>query len=251
MSNLDDFATLIQFLAPGMPIPSSKAGRWTLFRALVNGREPGPASPVFLEIQDRILKAELAAKGITRLPDLAPSQDRMYLWQGDITTLEIEGIVNAANSALLGCFQPGHGCIDNAIHTQAGVQLRQACAELMAGQGHPEAVGLAKLTPGFNLPARWVIHTVGPSVPSALTEAHRQQLASCYRSCLALAASRGMKSLALCCISTGEFRFPPEAAAPIAVREVRRHLAEGSCLKAVVFNVFRDEDWRIYRALLA
>ena len=250
MSNLEDLAALIGFLAPGTAIPPTKEERWGLFRALVNVRDPDPVSADFLEIQDRVLKSEIASKGITGLGKLTPVQDRLYLWQGDITTLEVDGIVNAANSGLLGCFHPGHGCIDNAIHTCAGVQLRQACAEIMGAQGHPEPVGQAKLTPGFKLPARHVIHTVGPKISGPLTGKDKEQLASCYRSCLHLAESSGLKSLALCGISTGEFRFPPYEAARIAVAEVKQHLAGGSRLEAVVFNVFRGEDGSIYRDLL-
>ncbi len=247
----EDLARLIAFLAPGMPVPPTQEARWRRFRALVNLRPPGPVSAEFLEIQDRILKSVTAAKGITRSRELAPVQDRLQLWQGDITTLEVDGIVNAANSALLGCFHPGHDCIDNIIHTYAGVQLRQACAEIMAEQGHPEPVGQAKLTPGFNLPARHVLHTVGPMIEGLPTEEQRQQLASCYRACLGLAEASGLESLALCCISTGVYRFPPREAARIAVQETKRHLAGGSRLENVVFNVFRDEDLEIYRALLA
>ena len=247
----DDLAKLINLLAPGVAMPETREGRWRLFRALVNLRAPGPVSAAFLELQDRLLKSEIAAKGITRSRALAPVQDRLHLWQGDITTLEVDGIVNAANSALLGCFHPGHDCIDNVIHTYAGVQLRQACAEIMEKQGHPEPVGKAKLTPGFNLPARYVLHTVGPMIMGPLTEEDRELLASCYRSCLGLAESSGQASLAFCCISTGVYRFPPGEAARIAVAEAKRHLAGGSRLEAIVFNVFRDEDLELYRALLA
>lgn len=250
VSDLGDLATLIAFLAPGASIPSTREGRWKVFRALVNLRDPEPASAAFLKIQDRFLRSEIAAKGVTRIHELTPVQDRLYLWQGDITALGVDGIVNAANNALLGCFHPGHDCIDNIIHTYAGVQLRQACAAIMSKQGHPEPVGGAKITPGFNLPARYVLHTVGPMISGPLTKEDQEQLASCYRSCLGLAEASGLKSLALCCISTGVFRFPPREAARIAVAEAKRHVADGGRLEAVVFNVFRDEDLEIYRSLL-
>ena len=250
MSDLEDLATLIAILAPGASIPLTKNERWRLFRALVNLREPGPVSAAFLATQNRLLKSEIAAKGIIRSRELALVQDRLHLWQGDITTLDVDGIVNAANNTLLGCFHPGHDCIDNIIHTYAGVQLRQACAEIMRKQGHLEPVGRAKITPGFNLPARYVLHTVGPMISGPLTEKNQEQLASCYRSCLDLADVCGLKSLALCCISTGVFRFPPREAAHIAVVEAKRHLVNGSRMEAIVFNVFRDEDLKIYRSLL-
>ncbi|HWQ07848.1 MAG TPA: macro domain-containing protein, partial [Holophaga sp.] len=205
MSLHDDLAALIALLAPGRPIPPTQDARWRLFRALVNLRAPGPASAAFLDVQDRVLASVIAAKGITRSRELVPVQGRLHLWQGDITTLDVDGIVNAANSALLGCFHPCHDCIDNVIHTHAGVQLRQACAEIMAQQGHPEPVGQAKLTPGFNLPARHVLHTVGPIIDGPLAEEQRRQLASCYHACLDLAESQGLASLAFCCISTGVY----------------------------------------------
>ena len=179
-----------------------------------------------------------------------PSDARIVLWQGNITRLNADAIVNAANSALLGCFIPCHRCIDNAIHSAAGLQLRAACEELIKRQGHPEPTGAAKITAGYNLPARHVLHTVGPIVHGALTEEHRQLLASCYRSCLTLAAKNELKSVAFCCISTGEFHFPNDAAAEIAVREVRDFLTMPSSIERVVFNVFKDADLHIYERLL-
>ena len=176
---------------------------------------------------------------------------RIILWQGDITRLNADAIVNAANSALLGCFIPCHRCIDNAIHSAAGLQLRAECAALMERQGHSEKTGTAKITRGYNLPARHVIHTVGPIVSSALTDEHRELLASCYRSCLHLAAEHGLRSIAFCCISTGEFHFPNKEAAEIAVREVRAFLGRSTSIERVVFNVFKDEDRMIYERLLS
>ena len=233
---------------PEGAVPAEEGEQKRLLRALMNVRPPRIAARQFLEIQDAYLQAETAAKGVTDVGDLRPAEEGICLWRGDITTLRCGAIVNAANSRMLGCFVPCHGCIDNAIHTFAGVQLRLACAELMERQGHEEPTGGAKLTPAFNLPCRYVLHTVGPIVTGRLTDRQERQLASCYRSCLALAAEHGIESVAFCCISTGEFRFPPERAAEIAVETVR------ACRKEfgvqVVFNVFKESDERIYRRLL-
>ena len=233
---------------PEGAVPAEEGEQKRLLRALMNVRPPRIAAREFLEIQDAYLQAETAAKGVTDVGDLRPAEEGICLWRGDITTLRCGAIVNAANSQMLGCFVPCHGCIDNAIHTFAGVQLRLACAELMERQGHEEPTGGAKLTPAFNLPCRYVLHTVGPIVTGRLTDRQERQLASCYRSCLALAAEHGIESVAFCCISTGEFRFPPERAAEIAVETVR------ACRKElgiqVVFNVFKESDERIYRRLL-
>ena len=224
-----------------------------LLRALMNVRPPRPLSGEFLALQDELLSAEREARGVVdvmALPSVA-SDARIALWQGDITRLAADAIVNAANAALLGCFIPCHHCIDNAIHSAAGLQLRAACAALMEEQGHPEETGTAQITEGYNLPARHVIHTVGPIVSGALTDRHRAQLASCYRSCLSLAAERGLRSIAFCCISTGEFHFPNAAAAEIAVREVRDFLTRDTSIERVIFNVFKDEDRNIYERLLS
>ena len=185
-------------------------------------------------------------KGTTDIDDLSPIQPDIYLWQDDITTLKCDGIVNAANSQMLGCFCPNHGCIDNAIHTFAGVQLRQECAEIMKAQGHAEPTGGAKITRAYNLPCKYVLHTVGPIVRGALTSEHERLLESCYRSCFALADKNGLKSLAFCCISTGEFRFPNERAAEIAVRTVADCKRETKSKIKIVFNVFKRQDYEIY-----
>lgn len=237
---------------PAYRTQATQEAQRELLRALMNVRPPHPLSEEFLRMQDALLSAEREARGVVDVMTLpaVPSDARIVLWQGDITRLNADGIVNAANSALLGCFIPCHRCIDNAIHSAAGLQLRAACAALMERQGHPEATGTAKITAGYNLPARHVLHTVGPIVSGALTEEHRQLLASCYRSCLALAAKNGLKSVAFCCISTGEFHFPNAAAAEIAVREVRAFLAENTSVERVVFNVFKDADLHIYERLL-
>ena len=224
-----------------------------LLRALMNVRPPRPLSEDFLALQDQLLSAEREARGVVdvmALPSVA-SDARIALWQGDITRLAADAIVNAANAALLGCFIPCHRCIDNAIHSAAGLQLRAACAALMEEQGHPEETGTAQITEGYNLPARHVIHTVGPIVSGALTDRHRAQLASCYRSCLSLAVEHGLRSIAFCCISTGEFHFPNAAAAEIAVREVRDFLTRDTSIERVIFNVFKDEDRNIYERLLS
>ncbi|HIV95518.1 MAG TPA: protein-ADP-ribose hydrolase, partial [Candidatus Sellimonas avistercoris] len=190
-------------------------------------------------------------KGITDLTDLTPVSDGIYLWQGDITTLKCDAIVNAANSGMTGCYVPNHRCIDNCIHTFSGIQLRLLCGTIMEKQGYPEPTGTAKLTPAFNLPCRYILHTVGPIVSGRLTETHCRQLADCYQSCLELAAGHGLHSVAFCCISTGEFHFPNDKAAEIAVQTVREFLAKDTSVKNVIFNVFKDLDRDIYTRLLA
>ncbi len=234
----------------GMEIPTDGFGQKRLLRALFNVRMPGPVNGEFLEIQDAYLQEETRQKGITDLSDLTPVQEGLYLWQGDITTLRCGAIVNAANSQMLGCFCPNHGCIDNAIHTYAGIQLRAACAELMERQGHEEETGGAKLTPAFNLPCDFVLHTVGPIVGYRLTNRDRELLASCYRSCLELAEENGIQSVAFCCISTGEFHFPNDRAAEIAVRTVKEYRQQTHSKIEVIFNVFKDIDLQLYRSLL-
>ncbi len=233
-----------------MQIPSDQNEQRSMLRSLMNVRMPKSIDREFLEVQDDYLKEELAAKTITDLADLVPVSDGIYVWQGDITTLRCDAIVNAANSGLTGCYVPCHRCIDNCIHTYAGMQLRLACAEIIKKQGHEEKTGTAKLTPAYNLPCRYVIHTVGPIVSGPLTETHRHQLASCYRSCLELAEKNGIKSIAFCCISTGEFHFPNETAAAIAVETVKSYKRECNSAIQVIFNVFKDADWRIYQRLL-
>lgn len=226
---------------------------WELFRALVNTREPLPASDEFLAAQDRLLRGIIADAGITDADALpaAPLDARLSLWRGDITTLAADAIVNAANSGMLGCWIPGHYCIDNAIHTYAGVQLRLECARIMAAQGHEEPTGQAKVTPAYNLPARFVIHTVGPIANGHPTALHRTQLAQCYRACLSAAAEHGCRTLAFCCISTGVFGFPQQEAANIAVNTVRAWLGEHPNTNLhVIFNVFSAEDETVYRELL-
>lgn len=218
-----------------------------LLRALMNVRAPGAIGEDFLAVQDKYLQEETAAKGVTYPADLEPVEPGIYLWQGDITALASDGIVNAANSGMTGCYVPGHNCIDNCIHTFAGVQLRLACARLMDEQGRPEPAGTAKITPGYNLPCKYVLHTVGPIVQGEVTGEDERQLAGCYRACLELAAEKGLHSLAFCCISTGVFHFPKKRAARLAVDTVRRYRPPDM---QVIFNVHSRENYDIYRALL-
>ena len=233
-----------------MALPGDETAQRRLLRALCNVREPVPAPADFLAVQDAYLQEETRRKGVTDAARIPEAEPGIRLWRGDITTLRCDAIVNAANSALLGCFVPCHGCIDNAIHTYAGVQLRLACAELMAAQGHPEPTGRAKITPAFNLPSRYVLHTVGHIVRNRPTARDEALLAACYRSCLALAAAHGARSVAFCCISTGEFHFPNDLAAQIAVDTVSAWQRNHPQAPAVVFNVFKDEDRALYEALL-
>lgn len=233
-----------------MEIPESAQDQKNLLRSLFNIRMPEPVSEEFLQVQDAYLQGEAAEKGVTDLADLMPIEEGIYLWQGDITTLKCDAIVNAANSQMLGCFYPCHGCIDNAIHTFSGVQLRAACADLMKEQGHSEPTGTAKITPAYNLPCRYVLHTVGPIITGVVTKKDEQLLASCYRSCLELAEQNQVESIAFCCISTGEFHFPNKRAAEIAVKTVREYRQERQRKMEVIFNVFKETDLRIYRQLL-
>lgn len=233
-----------------MEIPESAQDQKNLLRSLFNIRMPEPVSEEFLQVQDAYLQGEAAEKGVTDLADLTPIEEGIYLWQGDITTLKCDAIVNAANSQMLGCFYPCHGCIDNAIHTFSGVQLRAACADLMKEQGHSEPTGTAKITPAYNLPCRYVLHTVGPIITGVVTKKDEELLASCYRSCLELAEQNQVESIAFCCISTGEFHFPNKRAAEIAVKTVREYRQERQSKMEVIFNVFKETDLRIYRQLL-
>ena len=265
-----------------MPVPDSLQERRDLFRALMNVRPPMPVSEEFLRIQDEQLQAQLAEKGLVTLADLDDSwrsserpaetvseglsrgligreprglfggRAPAKVWQGDITRLKVDAIVNAANSQMLGCFVPMHRCIDNAIHSAAGVQLRLACAEMMKGSDEP--TGSARITPGFNLPAKYVIHTVGPIFTTSLPLRQQEaQLASCYTSCLDLAHKYGLASIAFCCISTGEFRFPNDRACGIAVSTVRSWMAghPDSSVKTIIFNTFKDIDHELYQNVLA
>ena len=230
-------------------IPSDEISQKRLLRALFNVRMPKTASGEFKRIQDEYLQEELRLKGVTDIASLAPVATDIYLWKGNITTLKCDGIVNAANSQMLGCFCPNHGCIDNAIHTFAGIGLRQECAEIMKNQGE-EPTGRAKITKAYNLPCEYILHTVGPIVYGELTKQHERGLADCYRSCLTLADKYGLQSIAFCCISTGEFHFPNEKAAEIAVRTVIEYKTHTKSKMKVVFNVFKETDYAIYARIL-
>ena len=243
-----------------MQIPSDLQGKRDLFRALRNVRPPLPASEEFLRLQDEELQEQLQEKGIVNIINTSQntinsqlSTSNFQMWQGDITRLRVDAIVNAANSQMLGCFHPLHKCIDNAIHSAAGVQLREECFQLMLRQGHKEPTGQAKITMAYNLPCKYVIHTVGPIIPNGIpTDFQKEQLASCYRSIMTCADENGLESVAFCCISTGEFRFPNQLAAEIALKTVKDYLAThpNSSVRQVVFNVFKDMDREIYQRLL-
>ena len=234
----------------GMEIPTNTEEQRLLLRGLMNIRMPHPVRKEVLEVQDAYLQEEKKRKGIVEPDNLGEIQPGIILWQGDITTLKCDAIVNAANSGMTGCYAPNHRCIDNAIHTYAGVELRLACEELMEQQGFPEPAGQAKITPAFNLPCQYVMHTVGPIIHGRVTKADKEMLASCYRSCLALAAENNLESVAFCCISTGEFHFPNDLAAQIAVETVKEFLKTQTSVKKVIFNVFKDLDKAIYEKLL-
>ena len=231
-------------------IPANGEDQKRLLRSLMNVRAPGRIDPEFLSIQDEYLTEALADEGITDFRELVPIEPDLYLWRGDITRLRCGAIVNAANSGMTGCYVPCHNCIDNCIHTYAGIQLRLACDEIIRRQGHPEETGKAKITPAFNLPCDYVIHTVGPIVNGRLTKREEGLLADCYRSCLALADANGVESIAFCCISTGVFLFPNDRAAEIAVDTVKQYKKENNSSIKVIFNVFKELDEQLYRRLL-
>ena len=242
---------LIKTLNSEIEIPETEKEKKDLFRTLMNTWKVSELSSEFYEVQDEYLQGVLKVKGITKLEELTEIEENIYLWQGDITTLEVDTIVNAANKALLGCLIPLHRCIDNAIHSQAGLQLRKECDDIIKVQGSFEKTGQAKITKGYNLPAKHVIHTVGPIIYRVVEDDDKELLASCYRNSLKLALENNLKSIAFCCISTGEFRFPNDLAAEIAVAEVREFFRENpnADLK-VVFNVFKDLDKKLYEELL-
>ena len=245
-------AEMPEYQSQAEDFPQDLTSQRRLLRSLMNVRPPMPLKQEFLAMQDDLLSAERDSKGVVdgaALPTVN-GHPQIAVWKGDITRLRVDAIVDADNSALLGCFCPCHGCIDNAIHSAAGLQLRDECNQIMQAQGHPEPTGRAKLTKGYNLPARYVLHTVGPIVQGQVTHQDRRELASCYRSCLELAAERGLESVAFCCISTGEFHFPNQEAAEIAVQTVTGFLREDTSIKKVIFNVFKGIDETIYRRIL-
>ena len=236
-------------------------------RSLMNIRMPGAMAPEVLEVQDEFLREEAAEKGIVTLEEIPTAArqygsrksfgDKISVWQGDITRLQVGAIVNAANSQMLGCFHPCHGCIDNAIHSAAGIELREACSQYMEhrkvqyGKEYEEPTGRAVLTEGYNLPAEYVIHTVGPIVYGSLTEKLKEDLRNCYKNILKCCVEHGIRSVAFCCISTGEFHFPNDEAARIAVAEVRKYLEKHQeDFDRVIFNVFKDVDRELYEDLV-
>ena len=245
-----------------LSIPNDYEGKRKLLRSLMNVREPYDASEEFIKVQDEFLKNECKENGIVELRDLPTLNEmlpnmnnnhgnKITLWQGDITRLKIDAIVNAANNQMLGCFVPCHGCIDNAIHSVAGIQLRNECDEIMKKQGFLEPTGSAKITGAYNLPCKYVIHTVGPIISGELTDEDCKELESCYKSCLEISINNNIKSIAFCCISTGEFRFPKEKAAEIAIKTISDFLDDNNeKIERVVINVFKGEDLQIYKNLL-
>ena len=274
MDRLENLKNIIMYLMAdehvSHQIPSTLEERQRMMRALMNvwsnesiqacleGRvatnedevnvwEPRPIAEDFLMKQDAELQMQREDKGVVEISDITPQTSDILLWQGDITRLKVDAIVNAANAQALGCWAPLHNCIDNCIHSAAGIQLRKECADKM--QGRLLATGDAFITQGYNLPARYVIHTVGPIIPDGVpTKEQEEQLAQCYRSCLDLAEEDGLESIAFCCISTGVFHFPNELAARIAIETVKSYPRHA--LKTIVFNVFLDKDRNIYQQLL-
>ena len=233
-------------------IPVDEKEQKDLLRSLMNVRMPKPLSQDFFKIQDKYLQTERDMRGIIESEELPsiPGDPRMVLWQGDITTLKVDAIVNAANSALLGCFRPLHTCIDNIVHSRSGIQLRLFCYDMMSKQGHEEPAGQAKITPAFDLPSKYILHTVGPVIGGAVRKQDCEALTSCYRSCLELAVKNNCQSIAFCCISTGEFHFPNEKAAEIAIQTVTSFLNTRKENIRVIFNVFKDIDLHIYQNFL-
>ena len=231
----------------GMDIPGEAEGQKRLLRSLMNVRMPKPISDEFLKLQDEYLKEELEKKHVTTLDELEELQPGIYVWQGDITTLKVGAIVNAANRGMTGCYQPCHACIDNCIHTYAGLQLRLKCADMIEKQGYEESTGQAKITPAYNLPCDYVLHTVGPVIYDKVRKEDEELLASCYENCMRVAEENGVESIAFCCISTGVFRFPNDRAAKIAVGTVKECMKKYQGIKCVVFNVFKDIDLKLYR----
>lgn len=231
-------------------IPESEDNQKKMLRGLMNIRSPRSISKEFLKIQDEYLNEENLQKGIVDVNEISEIEKGISLWQGDITRLKCDAIVNAGNSGLTGCYYPNHNCIDNCIHTYAGIQLRLECNEIIKKQGHEEKTGSAKITRGYNLPAKYVIHTVGPIIYERVRKEDEILLESCYRSSLELASRYNLENIVFCCISTGEFRFPNYRAGKIAVNTVRDFMKSKSSIKKVIFNVFKDIDKEIYRELL-
>lgn len=231
-------------------IPSDEDSQRALLRGLMNVRMPKAIDDDFLQIQDEYLAKRKSEKGIVKASDIPEIKKGISIWQGDITTLQCDAIVNAANSGMTGCYAPNHKCIDNCIHSFAGVQLRLKCADIMRKQGYEEPTGQAKITKGYNLPCNYVIHTVGPIIYDKVTDKEKALLASCYKSCLNIASENNLESIAFCCISTGVFCFPNDLAAEIAVQTVKEFLNQETSIRKVIFNVFKNVDREIYEKLL-
>lgn len=248
---------LIKERGENIEVPADAEGQRELLRALMNVRGPEPLAPELLAIQDEYLQERLAERGVTHVADLEPVDpddpllSRIFIWQGDITTLDADAIVNAANNRMLGCFVPGHHCIDNAIHTFAGMQLRAECQRFMYDQGHFEPEGRVKVTQAYNLPSKYVFHTVGPCVAyDSVRPGEKLLLKSCYVECMRAATERGLDNIAFCCISTGVFGYPQSEAARLAINTVRDYLTNNDHNLKVVFNVFLDTDLNIYKHVL-
>ena len=221
---------------------------YNYFRCLMNIRSPNNISEEYLKIEDEYLQDRLKNKRITSIDDIKLIKDNLYIWKVDITTLKIDAIVNAANSAMLGCFVPLHKCIDNAIHSAAGTRLRLNCNEIM--KGNLEKTGSCIITPAFNLPSKYVLHTVGPIIKNEVSKNDEELLYKCYKTCLETAKNNNIKSIAFCSISTGEFRFPNELASHIAVKAVKDFLENTKYNIKIVFNVFKDLDYKLYNNIL-
>lgn len=249
---LDILIQILQEQAGDMRFAPAKtlAEKKDIFRALMNVWQGKNLPDKYFQLQDDYLQEELKKRPVQRVQDLEQLQKNLSVWQGDITLLAADAIVNAANKSLLGCLIPLHMCIDNAIHSFAGLQLRIKCRELIAAQGHEEETGQAKITPAYNLPCKYVLHTVGPIVGQKLTKRDEDLLCSCYRSCMQRATGQGLKSIAFCCISTGVFHFPNQRAGELAVHTVKACQKEFAPDMHVVFNVFKDVDLAIYTKLL-
>ena len=228
--------------------PEDSEGKRRILRSLMNIRMPKKLDDSVLAVQDEYLRERISENGIVTLSEIPMIRNGMSIWQGDITALKIDAIVNAANSGMTGCYRPMHNCIDNCIHSGSGVQLRLKMDEIMRRQGHDEPVGSAKISPAYNLPCEYVIHVAGPIVYGELEEEHVNQLTTCYRTCMEVADLYELTSIAFCCISTGVFGFPKHSAAEIAVQTVKDwKVGKNSGIK-VIFNVFGDEDLAIYRS---
>lgn len=259
MEKIELIQKLNEILLEEMPHYQQSAEQFTrdissqrqLLRSLMNVRTPLPLCKDYVALQDQLLSYEREEKGVVNVSSLPTTADpHIILWRGDITRINAEGIVNAANNTLLGCFHPCYSCIDNAIHSAAGLQLREECSRIMKKQGYEEPTGQAKITAAYNLPSKYVIHTVGPIIIGRLEQRDCEQLASCYQSCLEMAERNKVKSIAFCCISTGEYRFPADKAAEIAIHTVQEYLSNSKSEIKVIFNVFKESDETFYRRIL-